>query len=61
MKMLRLYSTTDLEACPLDKWGILDPGLVRRDVEGSERRKDSACNLLGEKGREGRLMGFSHG
>lgn len=34
MDMLRLYSTADMEACPLDKWGILDPGTHRRDLQG---------------------------
>ncbi|WRT63116.1 5-formyltetrahydrofolate cyclo-ligase [Kwoniella shivajii] len=37
MKMLKLYSTDDLDRCPLDKWGILDPGETRRDVEGTDR------------------------
>ncbi|WWC90290.1 5-formyltetrahydrofolate cyclo-ligase [Kwoniella dendrophila CBS 6074] len=37
MKMLRLYSPADLEKCPLDKWGILDPGETRNDVEGDIR------------------------
>jgi 5-formyltetrahydrofolate cyclo-ligase len=32
MEMLRLYSSADLAACPLDKWGILDPGTHRRDI-----------------------------
>ncbi|KAL1407210.1 hypothetical protein Q8F55_006626 [Vanrija albida] len=41
MDMLRLYSPADLAACPLDRWGILDPGTARRDAghEG-ERRED---------------------
>lgn len=34
MEMLRLYSVEDLERCPTDKWGILDPGLERFDGEG---------------------------
>lgn len=40
MHMLRLYNTADLEACPLDKWGILDPGETRRDAghEGEKRQ-----------------------
>lgn len=38
MRMLRLYSPADLEACPLDKWGILDPGETRRDT--GEKRED---------------------
>lgn len=40
MHMLRLYNTADLEACPLDKWGILDPGETRRDpgCEGEKRQ-----------------------
>ncbi|KAK1921129.1 5-formyltetrahydrofolate cyclo-ligase [Papiliotrema laurentii] len=33
MEMLRLYTNEDLEQCPLDKWGILDPGLRRFDVD----------------------------
>ncbi|WWC67405.1 5-formyltetrahydrofolate cyclo-ligase [Kwoniella pini CBS 10737] len=37
MRMLRLYSPADLEKCPLDKWGILDPGEMRNDREGEER------------------------
>lgn len=37
MDMLRLYNTQDLESCPLDKWGILDPGTHRRDVENQPR------------------------
>lgn len=36
MKMLRLYSEEDLAQCPLDKWGILDPGTHRREL-GKER------------------------
>ncbi|WOO84554.1 5-formyltetrahydrofolate cyclo-ligase [Vanrija pseudolonga] len=41
MEMLRLYSPADLAACPLDKWGILDPGTVRRDAgHDGERRED---------------------
>lgn len=43
MEMLRLYSPADLAGCPLDEWGILDPGTGRRDAghEG-ERREDGA-------------------
>jgi 5-formyltetrahydrofolate cyclo-ligase len=43
MEMLRLYSPADFAGCPLDKWGILDPGTGRRDAghEG-ERREDGA-------------------
>lgn len=37
MRMLRLYSTQDLENCPLDRWGIIDPGVERKDVEKSLR------------------------
>lgn len=40
MRMLRLYSPKDLESCPLDKWGILDPGEWRRDMEGQVKRED---------------------
>jgi 5-formyltetrahydrofolate cyclo-ligase len=42
MRMLRLYSPEDMQRCPLDKWGILDPGEYRRDVpeEQHERRED---------------------
>jgi hypothetical protein len=40
MKMLRLYSPEDLKNCPLDKWGILDPGLIRRDTITGEKRED---------------------
>jgi 5-formyltetrahydrofolate cyclo-ligase len=44
MRMLRLYSQEDLAACPLDKWGILDPGEYRRDT--GEKRHDGMppCN-----------------
>lgn len=35
--MLRLYSTQDLENCPLDRWGIVDPGVERRDMDKSLR------------------------
>lgn len=40
--MLRLYSQEDLRRCPLDKWGIMDPGTHRRE-EGKEmeEREDS--------------------
>lgn len=37
MRMLRLYTTQDLESCPLDRWGIIDPGVERKDVENSLR------------------------
>lgn len=41
MKMLRLYSQEDLRHCPLDKWGILDPGTHRREAgKESEERED---------------------
>lgn len=41
MKMLRLYSQEDIRCCPLDKWGILDPGTHRREEENkSEERAD---------------------
>jgi 5-formyltetrahydrofolate cyclo-ligase len=41
MKMLRLYSEEDLAHCPLDKWGILDPGTHRRELgKESEPRED---------------------
>ncbi|WVR03037.1 5-formyltetrahydrofolate cyclo-ligase [Kwoniella sp. DSM 27419] len=46
MQMLRLYSPDDLNACPLDKWGILDPGLERRDVRG-ETREDAMNDPAG--------------
>lgn len=39
MDMLRLYNEADLAACPVDKWGILDPGTHRRDVP-DEARED---------------------
>ena len=46
MKMLRLYSEEDLAHCPLDKWGILDPGTHRREVgKESESREDGTCPL----------------
>ncbi|GFZ44475.1 hypothetical protein JCM24511_02197 [Saitozyma sp. JCM 24511] len=43
MRMLRLYSPEDMQRCPLDKWGILDPGEYRLDVpdEQHERREDA--------------------
>ncbi|TXT07314.1 hypothetical protein VHUM_03484 [Vanrija humicola] len=43
MEMLRLYSPADLAACPLDKWGILDPGTARRDAghEGQPREDEA--------------------
>jgi len=37
MDMLRLYNEADLAACPLDKWGILDPGTHRRDLPDQSR------------------------
>ncbi|WVQ82864.1 5-formyltetrahydrofolate cyclo-ligase [Cryptococcus sp. DSM 104549] len=51
MRMLRLYSSTDLENCPLDKWGIVDPGLFRKDVEKALREdcmnpKSPALDLI---------------
>lgn len=42
MHMLKLYNSDDLEACPLDKWGILDPSTHRRDID--EKREDGECN-----------------
>jgi 5-formyltetrahydrofolate cyclo-ligase len=43
MKMLRLYSEEDLARCPLDKWGILDPGTHRREPgKEAELREDGA-------------------
>lgn len=44
--MLRLYSEDDLARCPLDKWGILDPGTHRRE-QGleSEAREDGKSYL----------------
>lgn len=56
MDMLRLYNTADLEACPLDKWGILDPGTHRRDVP-SEVREDGECKSVdGDRGVVGDLL-----
>ncbi|KAE8541296.1 5-formyltetrahydrofolate cyclo-ligase [Cryptococcus gattii VGV] len=51
MRMLRLYSIQDLENCPLDRWGIIDPGVERKDVEKSLREdamssKASAMDLI---------------
>jgi len=43
MRMLRLYSLRDLAKCPLDKWGIPDPGEARREVEGEVMREDGGC------------------
>jgi len=44
--MLRLYSTQDRNSCPLDKWGILDPGLNRRDTECEMRREDGELTRI---------------
>lgn len=48
MHMLRLYSSADLDACPLDRWGILDPGPQRHDIneprEDGELRRSRAAN-----------------
>ncbi|RXK38377.1 5-formyltetrahydrofolate cyclo-ligase [Tremella mesenterica] len=44
MHFLRLYSKEDQAACPLDKWGILDPGVHRGDDPSQPRRQD-ALNL----------------
>ncbi|ORX35179.1 hypothetical protein BD324DRAFT_122576 [Kockovaella imperatae] len=41
MQMLRLYSEEDLSLCPLDKWGIPDPGELRRDCQMKTAREDS--------------------
>lgn len=41
MEMLRLYTNEDLEQCPLDKWGILDPGLRRFDVDEQRENGES--------------------
>ena len=47
MRMLRLYSLEDLKSCPLDRWGILDPGEWRRDVDYDVKRDDGkACFLV---------------
>lgn len=40
MQMLRLYNKEDLNACPLDKWGIVDPGRTRKDV-GEETQREN--------------------
>jgi len=40
MKMLRLYSEEDLARCPLDKWGILDPGTHRRELGKEEDTRE---------------------
>lgn len=47
MHMLRLYSPADLEACPLDKWGILDPGTERRDAEGKRQAREDGESRRG--------------
>jgi len=45
--MLRLYSEEDLAHCPLDKWGILDPGTHRREVgKESEPREDGTSKYI---------------
>jgi len=43
MEMLKLYSLEDLKGCPLDKWGILDPGTSRYDVSGETRENGKLC------------------
>jgi 5-formyltetrahydrofolate cyclo-ligase len=45
MRLLRVYSFEDLERCPLDKWGIIDPGLLRRDIPGDMEREDGEWSL----------------
>ncbi|ODN86824.1 5-formyltetrahydrofolate cyclo-ligase [Cryptococcus wingfieldii CBS 7118] len=47
MKMLRLYSKEDLERCPEDRWGIVDPGLERKDGEGGLREDVMSANTPG--------------
>ncbi|KAK8844825.1 5-formyltetrahydrofolate cyclo-ligase [Kwoniella newhampshirensis] len=44
MRMFRLYSPDDLERCPLDKWGILDPGEYRRDVAVDDSPRENAMS-----------------
>lgn len=47
MEMLRLYSKEDLDQCPTDKWGILDPGLERYDdSKGSTGSRENGGFLL---------------
>jgi 5-formyltetrahydrofolate cyclo-ligase len=45
MHMLRLYSPADLAGCPLDKWGILDPGTRRHDAEGEREDGELRTSL----------------
>jgi len=45
MKMLRLYSEEDLARCPLDKWGILDPGTHRRELGKEEEPREDGAHL----------------
>lgn len=60
MKMLRLYSTRDMELCPLDKWGILDPGEYRRDIADDQRerirREDGKSSQAKESSRVNRTL-----
>ena len=51
MDMLRLYTSEDMKACPLDKWGILDPGTERRDVAGKREDGQSVLILLSHAAR----------
>lgn len=50
MRMVRLYSQEDFDACPLDKWGIPDAGRERRDgkEEGLGRREDGKLDSRGD-------------
>ena len=61
MDMLRLYTLQDMKACPLDKWGILDPGTERRDVEGKREDGKSLLILSREAVRWHCLLTSSHG
>ena len=48
--MLRLYSAEDLVRCPLDPWGIPDPGPTRLDAERSvQRESGERCRSNGRR------------
>lgn len=43
--MLCLYSEEDLARCPLDKWGILDPGTHRRELGKEQESREDGTHL----------------
>jgi 5-formyltetrahydrofolate cyclo-ligase len=44
MQMLRVYSQEDLKNCPLDKWGLLDPGAKRREPGKEEEEREDGMS-----------------